>query len=561
MNPDLAIAATPHEANMETKWTGHKVVAMPPVESLKKHHHPTHTPTRSLGKQKQRGIPRPKSPARMPASRSRDIVQEVYDRMGVNFVRGRSSIELDDSKSVISIHSGTKSVTKSPSRRRSERSRSSTESMVGQLRASSTGGAEGSNQQKNAYVDEESGRFVASQGNAGARWSPRGSVDQLKAETATEKQHPVVVLPTTPRQREGDVHNHIRSYSSFHNRSQYVSNKSRDERNEHRDDDDVRGGRQSPVSVKSRISAFSGYGGAKSVASANARNGLSRNFAQSPTTNGRLRPSRVCPPSRDGNFTTRQQGILQPPPNIEPVTSHNLFHQTVTILEDRTDRDANMSTISMDESHGLGHTSHSRVISDSLSRVNQKGGIANSFLASIASSRKLQGGPNGLDERRDASHKRVPVEIRPVQHTDVDDDHSIAASSVSGEDFAGVSKSGTPCRKLRPSGSVSSFAQRYEASTINSRNNPSSGLTLTTARRLFEKLLEAKFAAMNETMGAEIRRLEEQTITRLDEFEKKIDAMLKQASIDATDQQTQLTAPLTKVAPATMPGYYRSHAM
>ena len=61
---------------------------------------------------------RPKSPGRAPGSRSRDIVQEVYDRMGVNYVRGQSCIEFDDSKSTISIHSQTKSVTKSPSRSR-----------------------------------------------------------------------------------------------------------------------------------------------------------------------------------------------------------------------------------------------------------------------------------------------------------------------------------------------------------------------------------------------------------------------------------------------------------
>jgi hypothetical protein len=220
MAPNLTIATSPHEVNMESRLTGHKVVAMPPVESLTKHHHPVHTPTRSPGKQKQRGIPRPKSPARTPASRSRDIVQEVYDRMGVNFVRGRSSIELDDSKSVISIHSGTKSVTKSPSRRRSDVFRSSTGSIGGHPKGSSTGGAEGTNH-KHSEVDAESCRSVSSRGFAGARWPPHSSAEQSKGGAPPEKQHPVVVLPTTPSSRG--------SFSPFHKPRNSFSNEARDE--------------------------------------------------------------------------------------------------------------------------------------------------------------------------------------------------------------------------------------------------------------------------------------------------------------------------------------------
>jgi hypothetical protein len=322
----------------------------------------------------------------------------------------------------------------------------------------------------------------------------------------------------------------------------------------------VRDGRQSPVSVKSRISEFSGYGGPKSVASGSARNSFGSHLAQSPSNNGRIRQSSKGYTRASGGYaTTGQQGVLRPPESIEAAACNTLLHQTVTTTEDRNDRDANMSTISMDESHGLGHTSHSRVLSDSFGRA-EKGGVASSFLAAIASSSKSPGVPNSVHERRDASNKRVPVEIRPAEHADADADRSIAASSVSGDDFAGASKPGTPSRKPRLSGSVSSFAQCYDGSTRNAHGNHSPGLTLAAISRLIEEQLEAKFAVMNEALGAEIRRVEEQTKTRLDELEKKVDSMVKQASIDVTEQQAQQTAPLAKPSPAIRRGYYRSQA-
>jgi hypothetical protein len=549
MTSNITIATSPLVANMETNFIGRKVVAMPPVELLKKHHYPIHTPTRSPGKEKNRGVPRPKSPARTPASRSRDIVQEVYDRMGVNFVRGRSSIELDDSKSVISIHSVTKNVTKSPSRRRSDMSRSSTGSSVVQLRGTSTEEAEGSIRGRC--------RSVSSQGYAGARRPPPGSADQSNEGNATEKKHPVVALSTSPRKRDSDDNNH--SSSSFHTRREFAWNESRDESNERRDgdgDDDI-DGRQSPVSVKSRISAFSGYGGPKSATNANGRN-----YSQSPSKNFTLRNGLDCPKSRDSKFMTDPKKSLHP----SVASTHNLLHQTVTTIEDRNDRNAIMSTISMDESHGLGHTSHTRTISDSLSRAERKGGIANSFLDAIASSSKFS---DSLQERRHvSSNKRIPFEIRPIQHSDVDndDDHSIAASSVSGGDFtAGVSKAETPGRKHRQSGStVASFAKRYEASSRSGpKDHSSSTLSAATVSRLIEEQVEAKFAFLKGVLGAEIRRVEEQTKTRLDGLELKIDTLLKQAPIDGMkdQQQTQPTASRhVKGTPATRGRtYYRSH--
>ena len=72
--------------------------------------------TTSTGRQGRTVNRRSKSPGKGSVSRSRDIVQEVYDRMGVNYVRGQNSIELYDNNSSISINSETKKVIQSASR-------------------------------------------------------------------------------------------------------------------------------------------------------------------------------------------------------------------------------------------------------------------------------------------------------------------------------------------------------------------------------------------------------------------------------------------------------------
>ncbi|VEU37525.1 unnamed protein product [Pseudo-nitzschia multistriata] len=61
------------------------------------------------------GVFRSKSPGKRHAAGYRDLAQEVYDRMGVNYVRGQNSIDLYDSTSSISI-SSTKRHFQSPDR-------------------------------------------------------------------------------------------------------------------------------------------------------------------------------------------------------------------------------------------------------------------------------------------------------------------------------------------------------------------------------------------------------------------------------------------------------------
>lgn len=539
MIPNLTVDASQHEGGTANKLSGHKVVAMPPPEVLKKHR-TVNTPTRSLtpGRSKQRGIPRPKSPARTPASRSRDIVQEVYDRMGVNYVRGRSSVEFDDNKSTISIHSGTKSVTKSPSRRRSAGSDFSAGSANGQPTGPSTEGA--------------GSQSVSSRGRVGARWPPpHQSDDHLEGTTVSEKQQSVVVLPSNPGPSEGISDREDGSFPSFHKARYSFSNESRDDQDQ-RDDNTTdegqgRDGHLSPVSVKSRISTFSGHGAAKSVTRARSmygRNSFNSHFGPAPSSNsGHPRQIHVYPECKDVKFTGNQEERLQPPESLAA---------TVTTVEDRNDRDANMSTISMDESHGLGQTSRYGDLSRprpsfslSFSGTFKSGMVGSSFAAASPSVKST-------------GTKRVPDEIRPSEFDSVDDDHSVAASSVSGEDFAGASKTETPGRKHRLGvRSVSSFVKRYDGRTANDASSKSCGLTLETIQMLIEERLDAKFEALTETLGGEIRRVEQNATARLDELEKKIEAMAKQGSTEA-EKPTKTAEPGAKPSPVVKGGFYRS---
>jgi hypothetical protein len=119
MKPNLFIdTMSSHKSVTRENCKSHNVVAMPPRESLgslgvqdfQKSHDESKTPT-------SRRPATPSRKGRVPVSRSRDIVQEVYDRMGVNLIRGQDSIEFyDNNNSKISINSETKTVDQSRDR-------------------------------------------------------------------------------------------------------------------------------------------------------------------------------------------------------------------------------------------------------------------------------------------------------------------------------------------------------------------------------------------------------------------------------------------------------------
>lgn len=74
---------------------------------LAQHSKPSPKSRRSItpGRQANTNFHHSNSPRRRHVSGSRDIVQEVYDRMGVNYVRGQNSVEICDSDGPISTNS------------------------------------------------------------------------------------------------------------------------------------------------------------------------------------------------------------------------------------------------------------------------------------------------------------------------------------------------------------------------------------------------------------------------------------------------------------------------
>lgn len=117
MKPNLSIDTVSSHKNVTGEnCESHSVVAMPPRESLGSlgvqdfQSHGSKTPTiRCPATASRKG--------RVPVSRSRDIVQGVYDRMGVNLIRGQDSIEFyDTNSSKLLVNSETKTVDQSRNR-------------------------------------------------------------------------------------------------------------------------------------------------------------------------------------------------------------------------------------------------------------------------------------------------------------------------------------------------------------------------------------------------------------------------------------------------------------
>ena len=94
--------------------TDHKVVAMPKQENLERRFNvaefaraqdlrqPPRSPRSPGSRRTKLNFHHSRSPGRRRLPNSRDIVQEVYDRMGVNYVRGQNSVELNDDNGSVS---------------------------------------------------------------------------------------------------------------------------------------------------------------------------------------------------------------------------------------------------------------------------------------------------------------------------------------------------------------------------------------------------------------------------------------------------------------------------
>eukprot|EP00539_Tryblionella_compressa_P008618 CAMPEP_0178766616 /NCGR_PEP_ID=MMETSP0744-20121128/19167_1 /TAXON_ID=913974 /ORGANISM="Nitzschia punctata, Strain CCMP561" /LENGTH=546 /DNA_ID=CAMNT_0020422365 /DNA_START=19 /DNA_END=1659 /DNA_ORIENTATION=- len=482
-------------ANMkpfEEKAKNHPVVAIPRNDSFHSYRglsvrssistvqQRQDTPVRSQTPGRTAPVARSTSPGRSSSrSRSRssrDIVQEVYDRMGVNYVRGKSCFEFDDNKSTISIHSGTKSVTKSPSRNR----------------ANAQYLHPPQNESTSAPVPE----------NPGPR-RPR----QSQGPEATK--HPVVAVPSTP----GVFSQRRYSYSASDARDDQNSGDHRNRKEN--DDEDDRDGRQSPVSVKSRISAFSAHEGGKSESSVRA-------FPRSLTVST-SKQSHGYPPKinvyADSKNQLSTQGRVQP--QTDDRNDKESFSQSV---DESAGKNVPASRNGERNYHAMTHSQRSA-----------RSAIANSFLIAVSASNNNNNSNNNKQHvstpRRsfstrtsDFSAKSVPTEISPFSPNNDGDDHSIAPSSVSGEDFATTTKSET-CNSLYGKNQMncntfSPFSRRYEQG----RNvaSESGALTKEMVEKMIDKIIGEKLDQLLE------QKLDKMIDEKLDnKLNKKLEKMIE----------------------------------
>jgi hypothetical protein len=495
----------------------HQVVAMPANQDQASVHAVSVREFVSLQQQQQQQIPqggggrrsltpgrrsafqqRSKSPARN-VSRSRDIVQEVYDRMGVNYVRGvNNTIELDDNTSVVSIQSGgtagknggrRASITKSPGRNRSNNGNNNSG-------VTSVG--------RDGEVDDCDTTTIASKSLAtvtttgtggGRRWHLPDKSSSNVMVTPTKTSANVIsssISKNLNRKDDG-------SFPSFYNSTITTTNQPTTNKADTRDESSYRQtrsidqnqagsreeegeqeGRTSPVSIKSRISAFGGGKGAGN--------------------SSKVRSVKKWNPS---SYRKSDSAVA------------------ASFL-------ASVSSTSKQQGGGKKHTN------------GESNGGGKSVLypttATTTTTTTTTTTPN--------TKGRIPIEIHPSDYKNDPDDQSIAASSVSGEDFAGASTKGTPrgdgastCSKFTSGGnqSVSSLSRRFggggnnnnnKASNNNNNNNKSSTAYKSATEQMIERIVDervaSKLQAMAETMAAEIQRLRDETKARVNELESKL---------------------------------------
>jgi hypothetical protein len=152
-------------------------------------------------------------------------------------------------------------------------------------------------------------------------------------------------------------------------------------------------------------------------------------------------------------------------------------------------------------------------------------GIASSFLAAInkqSSSMSPTIGESTNDRPSYLSTKSIPAEIRPSKpHIVNGDDHSLAASSVSGEDFAAGSTFNK--QEISLGQNVRMMGKDTTIGCTCSASSTPPLLTKEMIDQMIEEKLQAKFAEVFSSLECIIREGEESSHARLSEMEKKLD--------------------------------------
>jgi hypothetical protein len=169
-------------------------------------------------------------------------------------------------------------------------------------------------------------------------------------------------------------------------------------------------------------------------------------------------------------------------------------------------------------------------------RKGAKSSLANSYMAAINSNKQnnppVTKPPATCHKAQpsDFSITSIPVENLPSgAYTD---DHSVAASEISAEDFtAAASKKGS--------------SRIVSGRTKNP--NPSI-MTKTMVNQMIEEKIQAKLAELQNTIEDQLRRVEEQANNRIHEIEKKMDTLMS-----LPDKQKILNS----LSPVVQPSYLR----
>lgn len=370
---------------------------------------------------------RSRSGGRAPASRSRDIVQDVYDRMGVNYIRGRPSIDnlLEDNKA---LGHQDQEAEQSDSRGRSG------------LRPNLAVGAR-----------------QRSRSHGRRQWPPSSN---------TESEKSTVEVKSTPKNPES--HNWYKpspngGYKAERKSMPYGSSKSLLDvhGSDKRDEDSHTAAIEAPDDERDGLSVVSGKSmksvkSTKSVKDRISAYGASlRNSMGSRKTYGHNTNTPRVANTNEGSVVSFPSGF------------------------DTASRFDQGSCISGGRERVPGHAS--------VSQRSRRSGIADAFLNAVASSTpSVTGNISVVEIPKDGFHT-------------ANDQISVAASSVSGEDFAP-----SPRKKKMPT----------------FRGGNASGVD-----RATQDCIESQFAMLNKKFDAEVRRIEnridQECKARIEALEKK----------------------------------------
>ena len=464
-------------SDLQNLYHGHKVVAMPngtlgvtscherqtsqkadDASSISSYHSRAHSRSSSRGGS---------------ISRSRDIVQDVYDRMGVNYVRGRPSIE-----SFLQDNKGLGDATKPNNEDHG------TSFQRKNLRQSNFGSSVLTPGDVANGTSNGGGYRPVPRGRVGAQWPPVSNDGERKESSNSKNEVSAATISSStfgnpnkggPNERRSMPQTSAMSYL------QHLSADHRDEQTResfiHAPDDEreemtVVSAKSTKSSVRERIGLF---GGPRSVS----------NFGTGPTNNTRH--------SYGGSSSTKRSY----PPKISIYDSASVSNQG---LKDETEDFADAGN-AVDQSNCIGGNRR-----DSGANSVSRRSVADAFLTAISKSNN-DTSVQGPSSPRTITRNISIVEI-PSKESQANDAASVADSSVSGDDF-GV---GSP--KGRFGKSTPTFAKTATDRAINA-----------STEKQIETRVQSQIAIVTKKFEAEIRRVEnridQECKARIEALEKK----------------------------------------